>query len=147
MRLLRARGLSELGQVASGSATQSLWLGNRKMRSQVVVKDRSKLSGSGRIGEGREGGRRASNRTHRFGIRFRRDKLACSLPYLSLGFGNDRQDMSGGNAGVTIFITSMRGSKSFTSSANSFFHFRRPSGLRLAFDTAEMNENFCRIQC
>ena len=30
MRLFRARGLTELGQVASGSAMQGLWLGNRK---------------------------------------------------------------------------------------------------------------------
>ena len=33
MRLLRARGSAELGQIASGSATQGLWLRNRKMGS------------------------------------------------------------------------------------------------------------------
>ena len=31
MRLLRVRGLAEIGKVASGSATQDPWLGNRKV--------------------------------------------------------------------------------------------------------------------
>ena len=31
MRLLRARGLADLGQVASGSARQGFWLGNGKV--------------------------------------------------------------------------------------------------------------------
>ena len=35
VRLHRARGSAELSEVASGSATQSLWLRNRKVRSQV----------------------------------------------------------------------------------------------------------------
>ena len=38
MRLLRA-----CGKVASGSATQGLWLGNRKVGSQVIGKNRSRL--------------------------------------------------------------------------------------------------------
>ena len=33
VRLLRARGLAELREVASGSATQGLWLRNRKVGS------------------------------------------------------------------------------------------------------------------
>ena len=59
-----------------------------------------------------------------------------SLPCISLGFGNDRRSMSRGrNVSPTIFITSMSG----------MFHFRRPPGLRLAFDVAERNEKFGRI--
>ena len=36
MRLLRARGSAELREVASGSATQGLWLRNGKVRSQAA---------------------------------------------------------------------------------------------------------------
>ena len=36
MRLLRARGLAELEKIASSSATQSLWLGDRKVGSQII---------------------------------------------------------------------------------------------------------------
>ena len=41
----------------------------------------------------------------------------------------------------------MSGSKSFTSFTNRFFHFSRPPGLRLAFEAAERNGKFGRIQC
>ena len=66
MRLLRARGSAELGKVASGSATQGLWLGNRKVGSQIVGENRSRLTGRGSVGEVSGGGRwerRASGRT------------------------------------------------------------------------------------
>ena len=43
MALPRARGSAELGQVASSSATQDLWLGNRNVGSQVVSEDQSRL--------------------------------------------------------------------------------------------------------
>ena len=36
--LLRACGSAELGRVASDSATQFLWLGDRKVGSQVIGK-------------------------------------------------------------------------------------------------------------
>ena len=49
MRRLRACSSAELGLVASGSATQSLWLGNRKVGSQVVGKDRNQLPGKGTV--------------------------------------------------------------------------------------------------
>ena len=39
IRLFRAHGLFELGKIASGFATQGLWLGNRKVRSPVVGVD------------------------------------------------------------------------------------------------------------
>ena len=48
---------------------------------------------------------------------------------------------------LTIFITSISGSESLASFTSRFFHFRRPSDLRLAFDAAERNEKFGRIQC
>ena len=44
VRLHMARGSAELSEVASGSATQSLWLRNGKVRSQglIWVKEKSK---------------------------------------------------------------------------------------------------------
>ena len=49
-RLLGTPGLVELGMVAPGSATLDLWLGNSKVRSQVIGKDRSRLPGRGTLG-------------------------------------------------------------------------------------------------
>ena len=40
MRLLRTHGLAELGKVASGSAMQGLWLGDRKVGSSLLGEDR-----------------------------------------------------------------------------------------------------------
>ena len=78
MRLLRARGSAKRGNVASGFTTQGLCLGDRKVGSQVVGKDRSRLPGRGTVGEVRRGGtsgRRASGRTKErlliFRVRFR----------------------------------------------------------------------------
>ena len=45
VRLLRARGLAELSEVASGSATQGLWLRNGKVGYQVSGLDRSRFPG------------------------------------------------------------------------------------------------------
>ena len=39
VRLLRARGSAELEKIASGSAMQGLWLGDRKVRSQIIGKN------------------------------------------------------------------------------------------------------------
>ena len=74
---LQARGSPQLGKVASGSARQGLWLGDRKVGSQVIGKDRSQLPG--------RGGRRASDRTKkrlpRFGVGLalgeREEQVAC----------------------------------------------------------------------
>ena len=49
MRLLKACGSAELGQVASGTATQGLWLGDRKVGSQVVGEDQNRLRGRGTV--------------------------------------------------------------------------------------------------
>ena len=43
MRLFGARGSVEHEQVASGFVTQGLWVGNKKVGSQVVGEDRSRL--------------------------------------------------------------------------------------------------------
>ena len=45
VRLLRARGSAKLRNVASGSATQGLWLRNGKVESQVSGIDQSRLPG------------------------------------------------------------------------------------------------------
>ena len=70
MKLLRVRGSEELRKVASGSSTQDLSLGNRKVRSQVVGEDRSRFPGSGTVGEVRREGRRASDGTKKRLYRF-----------------------------------------------------------------------------
>ena len=74
MRFLRERDSAELGKVASGSAMKGLWLGDRKVGSQVMRKDRSRFPGGGMVGEVRRGGRgtsnRAKKRVHRFRARF-----------------------------------------------------------------------------
>ena len=49
-----ARGLAELRKVASGSATQGLWLRNGKMGSQVSGIDRSRFPGRRTDGEDEE---------------------------------------------------------------------------------------------
>ena len=79
VRLLRPRGLVDLGKVASGSATQGLWLGDRKVESQIIGENRSQLAGRGTIGEvrrRRRWGRRANDRTKEKIHRFRREKRA-----------------------------------------------------------------------
>ena len=76
VRLLRARGSAELTEVASGFATQGLWLRNGKVRFQVSGIDRSRFPGRRtvrkvRIGEIR-GGRaidRAKERVNKFRVR------------------------------------------------------------------------------
>ena len=54
VRLLRARGSAELVKVSPGSATQGLWLRNRKVRSQVSGVDRSRFPGKGTVEEEEE---------------------------------------------------------------------------------------------
>ena len=78
VRLHRARGSAELREVASGSATQGLWLRNGKVGSQVSGINRSRFPGRRTVGEVRRGGRRgrrASDRAekivHRFRVGFR----------------------------------------------------------------------------
>ena len=51
MRLLRAGGSAEIGKAASGSATSGLWLGDRKVGSQVGGEDRSRLPRRKQLGK------------------------------------------------------------------------------------------------
>ena len=62
VRLLRARGSVELREVASGSATQGLWLRNGKVRSQVSGIDRSRSPGRRAVEEVDEEGEPAIER-------------------------------------------------------------------------------------
>ena len=82
------------------------------------------------------------------GSDLRKKRQACHLPCLSLGFDNNRRGMLGSrDVSLAILVTSMSGSKILTYFAYGIFHFRRPPGLELAFDAAERNEKFGRIQC
>ena len=47
---------------------------------------------------------------------------------------------------MAIFITSVSGSKSHAFSTNRTFHLSRPPGFMRAFDAAERNGGFGRIQ-
>ena len=155
MRLHGARVSAELSEVASGSATQGLWLRNGKVGSQVSGIDRSRFPGRKTIGEIRRGGRRArrasdtaKKRVHRFWVRPRRKRRASRLPCLSLGLGNDRRGASrSGDVSLAIFITSVSSSESLASFSNRLFYLSRPPGFRRAFDAAERNGSFARIQC
>ena len=60
MRLFETRSPTELRLVASSSATQSLWLRDRKVRSQIVGKNRRRHPEIGAVGEVMGGGRRKS---------------------------------------------------------------------------------------
>ena len=57
VRHLSARDSEELRKVASGSATQILWLRDRKVGSQVIGEDRSRFPGRETIGKVKRGGR------------------------------------------------------------------------------------------
>ena len=152
MKLLRAHGPAEFEKVASGCATQCLWLGDRKVGFQIVGKDQSQLPGRGTVGDVRKGGRRASDRTkervHRFSIRFGKEKRASRLLYLSFGLGNNRRGTSGSSeVSLTVFPAFVSGSESHMPFTICFFHFSGPPGFRLAFDAAKRNERFGHIQC
>ena len=155
MRFLSARGLAELGKVASGSAAQGLWLRNRKVGSQVIGVDRSRLAGRktvrkvGRVGRrGRRASDRAKKRVYRFRVRFGRERRASGLPCLNLGLGNDRRGTPGnGDVNLAIFIIFVSDSESLASFTNHFFHFSGPPGFRMAFDAAKRSGRFGHIQC
>ena len=74
-------------------------------------------------------------------------RVSC-LPWLSLGLGDDWRGASrSGDVSLAIFIASVSGSESLASFTNHFFHFSGPPGFRMAFDTAEKNGRFGRIEC
>ena len=95
MRLNGARCSAELRKVASGSATQGLWLRDGKVGSQVSGIDRSQFPGRKAVGEIRRGGRSASDigkkRVHRFGVRFdeKEEQVVCHASALVLAMTNE----------------------------------------------------------
>ena len=95
MRLLRARGTAELSEVASGSATQSLWLRNRKVRSQVSGIDQSRFSGRGTVGKlGQEEDEPAIERRRKytvFGLDLveREEQVVCHASALALAMADE----------------------------------------------------------
>ena len=56
-------------------------------------------------------------------------------------------NLRSGDVSLAIFVTSVSGSKSPASFTNRLFHLSRPPGFRRAFDAAESNGRFSRIQC
>ena len=86
VRLLRERGTAELREVASGSATQGLWLRNGKVRSQVSGVDRSRLPGRKTVREiwrGTRRGRRAGDRAEKRVSRFNNNRIFGSFSILN----------------------------------------------------------------
>ena len=56
--------------------------------------------------------------------------------------------MSGSeDVSLTIFITAVSSGEILMSFTNCFFHFSGPPDFRMAFDAAERNGRFGRIQC
>ena len=79
-------------------------------------------------------------------VRFGREERASRPPCLSLG--NDRRCTSkSGDVSLAIFIAFVSGSESLAFFTNRFFHLSGPPGFRMAFDAAERNRRFGRIQC
>ena len=68
--------------VASGSATQSLWLRNRKVGSQVSGVDRSRFPGRRTVGKLRE--RRRKNTVFGFDLGEREDQVVCHASALAM---------------------------------------------------------------
>ncbi len=133
MILLRARGSAELSEVASGSATQGLWLRNGKVGSQVSGTDRSRFTGRRTVGklEEEEGEPAIERRRECTDLGETEEQVVCHASALALA----------------IFITSVSGSESLASFTNRFYYLSRPPGFRRAFDAAETNGRCGRIQC
>ena len=95
MRLHRARSSAEFSEVASGSATQDLWLRNGKVRPQVSGIDRSRFPWRRTVRKVRRGGRRASNRAkkrvHRFRVSLgeREVQVVCHASDLALAMTDE----------------------------------------------------------
>ena len=89
--LLRARGLVELREVASGSAAQSLWLRNKKVRSQVGGIDRSRFPGRRTVGKVRRGGRQGRREYTDLGLDLgeREEQVICHASALALAMTDE----------------------------------------------------------
>ena len=85
-RLLRAHDSAKLGEVASGSAMQGLWLRNRKVESQVSSVDWSRLLARGAVREVRGGGRREYTIS---GLIWVKEKVVCHASVLALAMTDE----------------------------------------------------------
>ena len=73
----QGRSSAELGKAASGSATQGLWLGDRKVESQVIGEDQIRLPGRRTVGEVRRRGRRGRRASDRAKERVYKFRVRC----------------------------------------------------------------------
>ena len=90
----------KLGKVISGSVTQGLCLGNRKVGSQVIGEDRSRFSGRRTVGklgkeEDQEGepatGRRREYTNLEFDLGEREEQVVCYASALALAMTDDER--------------------------------------------------------
>ena len=91
VRLLRARGSAELRKVASGFATQSLWLRNGKLGSQEGGVDRSRFPGRGTAMEVRREGRQGRTEYTDLGLNLgkREEQVVCHVSALDLAMADE----------------------------------------------------------
>ena len=78
VRLLRARGSTELRKVVSGSATQGLWLRNGKVGSQVSGIDQSPFPGRRTVRKISRGGRQEEESIQFLGLIWVKEKSKLS---------------------------------------------------------------------
>ena len=78
--------LGDLREVASGSAAQSLWLRNGKVRSQVGGIDRSRFPGRRTVRKVRGGGRRGRRECTDLGLDLgdREEQVVCHASALAM---------------------------------------------------------------
>ena len=93
MRLLKARGSAEVREVASGSATQGLWLKDRKVGSQVIGEDQSRLPKRGTAEEVGRGGRQGRREYTDLGLDLseREEQVVCHVSPLALTITEKRR--------------------------------------------------------
>ena len=95
MRLHRARGTAELREVASGSATQGLWLRNGKVGSGVSNVDRNRFTERGTVGYlGEEGDEPAIKRKKEctdlgLDLGEREEQVVCHASVLALAMTDE----------------------------------------------------------
>ena len=77
----------------------------------------------------------------------REEQVVCHASALALAMTDEARQEAILDVSLAIFITSVSGSESLASFTNRTFHLSRPPGFRRAFDVAERNGKFGRIQC
>ena len=76
----------------------------------------------------------------------REEQVFCHASALALAM-TDEVHQGSGDVSLVIFISSVSGRVSLASFTDRFFHLSRPPGFSRAFDAAERNGRFGRIQC